>query len=167
LQVALLNEEMNQAIASFRVDSMEKILANELAAMDQEARKLQTNFAHTFLTTPISGIVTIVYKDMGESVQVGEPVLRVENDDVVFAVGQVLHRSLLRVDQSVTVRIRDLFAEGTSLDIPGTIKAVRGHDADNDEWEVVIECRNPVVGVSKVLPIYYQFDRDLSEIVVH
>ena len=167
LQVGLLGEEMNQTIASFRVDFMEKILANELAAMDQEARKLQTNFAHTFLISPISGVVTIVYKDLGESVEAGEPVLRIENDDVIFAVGQVLYRGLLRVDQSVTIHIDDLFADGTPLDVPGTIKAIRGHNADNDEWEIVIECVNPVVGGVKALPIYYQFDRDMSSIVIH
>jgi hypothetical protein len=111
--------------------------------------------------------VTIVYKDLGESVQAGEPVIRLENDDVVFVVGQVLFRGALRVGQSVTVHIDDLFAEGTPLDVPGVIKAVRGHDTDNDEWDIVIECKNPSTGGVKALPIYYQFDRDLSSIVVH
>jgi biotin carboxyl carrier protein len=105
LQASLLGEEMNQTLASFRVPFMEKILANELASMDQEARKIQTNFVHTFLTSPLTGVVTIVYKDLGESVQAGEPVVRIENDDVVFVVGQVLFRDALRVGQSVTVHI--------------------------------------------------------------
>lgn len=44
------------------------------------------------------------------------------------------------------------------------IRSIKGHDADNDEWDVVLECENKAVIGSDPnpikLPLNFHFDRD-------
>ncbi len=42
--------------------------------------------------------------------------------------------------------------------------AIRGHDADNDEWEVVIQIANPQTTGGRLLPLNYAFDRDATQV---
>lgn len=169
-QLDLDEEEFRQFIVSLGAGELDRILENELAILDLQVQKLQLNFAHTFLTSPVNGRVTAVYKDIGENVSVGEAVLRIENDSRLYLVGTLNFRGALRVtepgDQGpVTIKISQLFETGTSVTIRNVrIAAVRGHDRDDDEWEVILECDNPVQSGKKVLPLNYQFDRDTTEI---
>jgi hypothetical protein len=161
LRAELLTQEMNESIFSHRVAAMDKILENELAALDMEVRKLQLAYAHSFLTSPMSGIVAGIYKDVGEAATTAEPVMRVENDTVILAVGLITYRSLVWVGKKADIRTIDLYEEGKEFVFPGKIVAVRGHEADNDVWDIIIECENPVDGTGKrVLPLNYTFDKD-------
>jgi len=167
LQSELAGEKLAQTVASLSAGHMDRIVADERAAMDFEVRRLQVAFAETYLTSPISGVVTALFKDVGEHVEPGEPVIRVENDAVVFLAGRIQFFGLLRIGQDVIVRAHDLYEAGTAEDFPGRVRAVRGHQADDDEWEVLIQCENPVDAQGRrKLPIYYQFDRDTTTIVV-
>ncbi len=167
LQAGLASEKMQQSIAAVSAPHTERIIADENAAMDAEVRRLQVTFAESYLTSPISGIVTAVFKDVGECVQPGEAVMRIENDTVVFLVGRVQYFGMLRIGQDVIVRATDLFEAGAAEDFRGRIRGIRGHEADDDEWEILIECDNPVDAQGRrKLPIYYQFDRDTTKIIV-
>jgi multidrug resistance efflux pump len=142
-------------------------VADDQATTDLEVRRLQITFAETYLTAPFAGTVTAVFKDVGECVQAGEPVIRVENDAVVFLTGRIQYFGVLKIGQDVVVRAADLYESGQSQDFPGKVKGIRGHAADDDEWEVFIECDNPVgAGGRRLLPIYYQFDKDTTTILV-
>lgn len=160
--IELGDERLATEIYNLRLKHMTQIWSNELSRIDLEVRKLQLNFTHTYLTSPIDGIVTAIYKDVGEGVQPGNPVLRVENADVVLLVGIVLHRGPLQVDPTIPVVLEtaDLYEAGKKLRIDGRLVAVRGHDAGSDEWDVVIECDNTL----HKLPLNYHFDRDVTEI---
>ena len=167
LQAGLSSERMQQSIASVSSPHMEKIIADENAAMDFEVRRLQVAYAESYLTSPISGVVTAVFKDVGECVQPGEAVIRVENDTIVFLVGRVQYFGMLRIGQDVIVRASDLYEAGAIEDFRGRIRGIRGHEADDDEWEILIECDNPADAQGRrKLPIYYQFDRDTTKIIV-
>lgn len=167
LQAGLSSEKMQQSIAAVSAPHTERIIADENAAMDAEVRRLQVTFAESYLTSPISGVVTAVFKDVGECVQPGEAVMRIENDAVVFLVGRVQYFGMLRIGQDVIVRAADLFEANVAEDFRGRIRGIRGHEADDDEWEILIECDNPLDGQGRrKLPIYYQFDRDTTKIIV-
>ncbi|WP_428305434.1 hypothetical protein [Lacipirellula sp.] len=167
LQAGFSSEKMQQSIAAVSAPHTERIIADENAAMDAEVRRLQVTFAESYLTSPISGIVTAVFKDVGECVQPGEAVMRIENDAVVFLVGRVQYFGMLRIGLDVIVRAADLFEANVAEDFRGRIRGIRGHEADDDEWEILIECDNPVDGHGRrKLPIYYQFDRNTTKIIV-
>jgi len=166
-QIELQDELLVNETFSFRVPEIEAILDKELEAIDWEVRKTQIRFTQTFLMPPISGVITAIYKDVGEAVQPGEPVMRIENDDKVLIVGIVQHRGLLAVGNNVRIRTGNLYETGTSgtakVEFSGSIVSVRGHDADDDEWDLIIECNNPS---PKRLPINYHFDRETTEFIV-
>lgn len=158
--------ELEEFLFSKGVPAMARIMDIELENLDLEVRKLQLNYAHSFLLSPIAGRVTAVYKDVGEAVSIGEPVVRVENDEKLLLVGTLNYRGALRVTEAgkpgpVTIKTTRLFETNTPLTLENVkIAAIRGHDHDNDEWDVVLECDNPVDGGNRVLPLNYQFDRE-------
>ncbi len=166
-QVDLQDEVLGNSTYALRVLDLLQIWKNELSMLDAEVAKLQLNFAHTFLVSPLPGIVTAVYKNAGESIQAGEPLVRVEDDEVLLLVGSILCRSSVRLDDKVKVVIDNLFENGVPVQIDGgRIVAVRGHDADNDEWEVIIQITNPPNGTRRLLPLNYAFDRDDTKLIL-
>lgn len=164
-QVDLQDELLLHTTYSYRVPDMDKIIDCELEVIDQEVLKNQLRFMQTFLYSPVSGVVTTIYKDLGEAVQPGEPVLRVENDDRVLLVGLVQYRAALQLHQRIELTTNGVFESGDRLRITGEVVSVRGHDADSDVWDVIVEADNSHELVlngrtSQVkLPINYQFDR--------
>lgn len=159
--VALLPELLRQQTTELKLADISTILSSELNAMDLEVRNLQLNFVHTYLAAPLDGIVTGVFKDVGETVEPGEPVIRIENDTTIFVVGRVQHQGPLWVNRQVAIDLKSIFDDGTSLQISGPIVAIRGHENDNDEWEIIFRCQNPTSrSGQKVLPLNYHFDPD-------
>jgi hypothetical protein len=166
-QSEILDEILGNSTYALRVPELAQIWKNELAILNAEVAKLQFNYAHTFLISPMPGIITAVYKNAGESVQAGEPVVRVEDDEMLLLVGSILCRGGVRLDDTVKVLIGNLFENGMPAEIGGgRVVAVRGHDSDNDEWEVIIEIKNPLVGASRLLPLNYNFDRDDTRLIL-
>ena len=173
LTVDLLIEQMERELASHRVPDLERILLKELSALDSEVQKVQTEFSHTFLLPPFPGRITAKFKDVGESVRAGEPVLRVEDDQEVYLVGRFIYSALLKVGDPVVVTVNDLYESGVKEQFSGNVVAVRGHDSDNDEWEALLRCPNPFVsgsarnpGDPRKLPINYAFDRDGTTLTI-
>ncbi len=162
---ALHSELIKQELATHRLPHLERIMENELKAIDLEIRSLQLNFAHTYLTAPFDGVVTALYKDIGESVEAGEPILRLENDTVLLIVGQVQAVGSVRLGAQVTITF-DLDDTGAMKQLPGHIVSVRGHEADNDEWDLIIQADNPADGGGRLVPLNYQFDPDSSVVVI-
>ena len=163
-EVAVNEERLRNKILALKLPHMEHILASELASMDLEIRTLQVNFAHTFLMPPIDGIVTAVYKDVGESVEPGDPVIRIENDSFVMLFGRIQFKKALWPGRKITVNIGRIFETPRDKMLPCKIVSVRGHEADDDEWEVILETKNPKVDGRPLLPINYQLDSDTATI---
>ena len=131
-QTDLQDELLTQSLFAMRVPEMDRLLDAELEAIDLDIAKIQLRYAQTFLFAPIAGRVTAVYKEVGESAQPGEPVVRIESSDEILLVGAIQYRGVLDVDNNVQIVANDVFDDGDSLTLTGTLRSVRGHDA-NDE----------------------------------
>lgn len=159
-------ELIKQELASYRLPHIERIMENELKAIDLEIRSLQLNYAHTFLTSPFDGVVTAIYKDYGESVEAGEPVLRVEDDTNLLLVLQAQVKGAVRVDMPVSLTF-SLVDAGSTVTATGKVVSVRGHEADNDEWDLILSIKNPLdANNNKIIPLNYQFDADSTQLQV-
>lgn len=155
-QLGLQDEMLIHKPLSFQAADMEQIIAKELEVIDWEVRKAQIRFAQTFLTSPLKGVVTAIYKDVGEAVQPGEPVVRIENDDELLVVGIVHYRGLITTANRVRLTLNNLYEKaGQSKTVEGPVVSVRGHDSDDDEWDIIFRCNNS----DHALPLNYQFDR--------
>ena len=167
---AVAKERLQVENAVQRAKTMADAMSAELRAIDAGIRHLQINFAHTYLVSPINGIITAVYKDIGEYVESGEAVCRVENDSVVLFVGTLHSRKPLLVGRKLKLKIGSIFEDperGQCLD--AVIRAVRGHSADNDEWDIIAEAPNPQVDfadkdqppdIRPLFPLNYHLDPD-------
>lgn len=160
IQSVVVQEEARNAINALGVGSIEDSLRRELELVELEVLKNQVKVLNTFLVPTYSGIVTAIYKDVGEHVQAGEPVLRIENDRRLFLYGFVQLRALPATGQTVTIKSK-IFEGTTEKTFTATIVSVRGHNTDDDEWELLLEMDNAGGG----LPMNYGFDALTSTIV--
>ncbi|MDT5354918.1 MAG: hypothetical protein QOJ56_3450 [Mycobacterium sp.] len=137
------------------------IFPNELAAIDRQIKKLQVAYLDTLLISPFDGLVTGVFRNEGDYVSAGQPVIRVENDTTVYLVGTIKYRGLLRVNSHVTVSTTLFDTEGAQTTaIDGTVSAVRGHNSVDEQWDVLIKCSNRTPAGEPILPLNYNFDFD-------
>lgn len=161
-QLNVQDEAFLHETFSFKVPHIEDIMKKELQIINQEIAKAQHRYIQTFLFSPISGLVTAVYKDVGESIQPGEPVIRVENDDELLIVGLIQYRDLITVGQTAQIATTNIYESFKPINIAGKIVSVRGHDSDDDEWDVVIRCNN----TGKQVPLNYNFDRETTKVEI-
>ena len=126
--------------------------------MDLDIKRIQVAYIDTILVSPIDGVVTGVFRNKGDFVCAGQPVVRVENDQEILLVGTIKFRGLVSVGSSVTVTTQ-VFDSPTSLSVSGSVVAVRGHDSEDEQWEVLILCNNRAAG-KPIFPINYNFDFD-------
>jgi len=140
---------------------------NEVSAIDLRIRKLQSDYIDTILTSPIDGTVTGVFRTLGDFVQAGEPVLRVEDDEGVYLVGVIKCRTMVRPGAKIDVTTKLFEAIGaTDTLVHGEIVAVRGHDAVSEQWDILALCENRTAGGAPILPINYHFDFESTSIQV-
>lgn len=142
-------------------------LYNELSAIDMQIKKLQFRYLDTFITPPFDGLVTGVFRDVGDYVAAGQPVLRVENDERIYIVGTVKYRGSLYVGNLMSVSTTLFDSPGVSpMTIEGRIVSVRGHEAIDEQWDIILECGNRTAEGGAVLPINYNFDFEGTTIEV-
>ncbi len=162
IQLEIQDELLRHQLINLKVQNLSQIMNNELQLLELDITKLQNAFLQTLLLSPISGIITAIYKDVGETVSAGEPVIRIENDDELLVVGFIQYRGLLQVHQTATLGTK-IFETNETREITGELVAIRGHDADDDEWDVIIRCPNS----DHTVPINYHFDKDTTELYIH
>lgn len=145
----------------------ETTFANELGAIDRSITKLQSAYVDTFLFSPMDGVVTGVFHGMGDHVQAGEPVLRVESDFFVYLVGIVKYRGMLRIGSLVNVTTTLFEAVGGSpVTMSGKVVSVRGHDSVSEQWDVLVLCENFTPAGDVILPLNYHFDFESTTVEV-
>ena len=165
-QISLIDEQFSQFLAGQHLPALAQVLANELRSLDGDVYRFQIALLNTILLSPIAGTVTGIYKNPGEWVSAGEPVVRVENAAVALLVGTVVCRARIAIGLPVTVGTRLFDAGGTAAtEITGSVVAARGQDVD-DEWELVVQCENLDESGNPVLPLGYEFDYDDTTISV-
>ena len=163
-QVSLLDEQFSQFMFGQNLPVLDRVFANELRAIDLDVKRLQIAYLNMILMSPIDGVVTGVFKNLGDCVRVGEPVVRVENSSEIFLVGTLIFRGLLSIGSKVSVTT-SIFDSPTSVTVSGTVVSVRGHDSKDDEWNVLVRCSNPGAG-GVTLPINYNFDYDDTTVTI-
>lgn len=164
-QISLQSERFSQYMTFQSLPSLEAIFGNELTAIDMDVKRLQVAYLNTILLPPISGVVTGVYKRVGEAVIAGETVLRIEDNSTVHLAGILIHGGILSLGAGVTVQA-NLFSSSTSTSITGNIIAVRGDESGDDRWDVVISCPNTDGDGNPILPLNYNFDFDDTSVTI-
>ncbi|MDT8262661.1 HlyD family secretion protein [Roseomonas sp. DSM 102946] len=138
----------------------------ERAMAAAEVRKIQVTYLDTFLLAPFSGVITGVFRNLGDFVAAGQPVMRLEDDTGVFLVGTIKCRGLISIGNTVKVTTTLFGAPGgVPVEIEGFVSAIRGHDAIDEQWNVLIRCDNVANG-KRILPINYSFDFDATELEI-
>jgi multidrug resistance efflux pump len=166
IQLEIQDELLKHQLINLKVQNLTQIMNNELQLLELDITKLQNAFLQTLLISPISGLITAIYKDVGETVSAGEPVIRVENDEELLIVGFIQYRGSLKLQQEVTLATK-IFETNETKEILGRLVAIRGHDADDDEWDVIIHCSNAEKPEDRIIPINYHFDKDTTELYIH
>lgn len=165
-RAAVRQEIVNAWRMSEMCDNAYITFPNELYATDLGIRRLQTAYIDTFLFSRYSGIVTALYHADGDFVRAGEPVLRVETDDMVYLVGTLKYRGMLRIGTQIKVTTA-LFeiAGAAETTITGKVVAVRSHDSVSEQWEVLILATNRDAG-KPIFPLNYSFEFESTTIEV-
>jgi hypothetical protein len=157
-RISLIDQQFSQFMYAQNLPNLAQVFTNELQSIDSDVIRLQVAYLNTILMSPIAGTVTGIYKQPGDAVKAGEPVVRVENYDTVLLVGSLVYRGPITIGSTVTVQTSLFDASGPSTSVSGSIVAARGRD-DDDRWEVVAKCNN-LSGGKHVFPLGYHFDYD-------
>jgi len=179
-QISLLDEQLSAASATNFVRGSQverdatdgfhqsglprRYLGNDLRAIDLDIKRLQVAYMDTLLVSPIDGVVTGVFRNNGDSVRAAQAVVRIENDAEIYLVGTLKYRGLLRIGQSISLTT-GLFDTESKM-ISGVVAAVRGHDSEDELWDVLVLCSNRDPAGLPVFPINYNFDFDNTSIEV-
>jgi hypothetical protein len=161
-QISLIDQKFKAYMASQNLPNLNQVFTNELSSIDADVCRLQVAYLDTILMSPIAGIVTGVYKNPGDFVKAGEPVIRVEDSSTVLLVAKLVFDG--SVDLGDTVSIQTSLFEWSPFTLVGTIVAVRGQSAD-DIWEVVIQYAQSG-GTDFTLPFGYHFDYDDTTVML-
>jgi hypothetical protein len=164
-QISLLDEQFSQYMFGQNLPMLDRVFVNELRAIDLDVKRLQVAYLNTILMSPIDGSVTGVFKDLGDSVRAGEPVIRVENDVEVLLVGTLIYRGMLSTGSKVSITTL-VFGSPDNISISGAVVSIRGHDSEEDEWDVLVRCKNRDAGGNPLLPINYNFDFDDTTVTI-
>jgi biotin carboxyl carrier protein len=159
-QISLIDQQFAQFMYRQNLPNLKVVFENELSSIDKDVYRLQVAYLNTILMSPISGTVTGIYKNPGDAVKAGEPVIRVENNELIFLVATLIYSGPIATGYTVTVSTT-LFGQQTApTTISGTVVAVRGR-REEGQWEVVVECANFTTDPSiPILPLGYHFDYD-------
>ncbi|MGB8420716.1 hypothetical protein [Paraburkholderia sp.] len=165
-QISLMDQLFAAYMQSLNLTNPVQMFQNELNSIDGDVYRLQIAYLNTILMSPISGVVTGVYKQPGEAVRAGETVIRVENNETVLLVATLVYRGPITLSSNVKVTA-NLFSSASPITLPaGSVVAVRGLQAD-DHWEVIIQCPNHQPGsTDPILPLGYHFDYDNTTVSI-
>jgi hypothetical protein len=176
-QISLLDQKFAQFMYSQNLPNLSHVLNNERNSIDSDVYRLQIAFLNSILLSPISGTVTGIYKNPGDPVKAGEPVIRVENDHTIFLSGTVVYPGPIVIappgvpppaNSSVTVHTNLFGSTPLSPPLAGKVVAVRGQGQE-DHWAVIVQCDNPLdsSGINRILPLGYQFDYDDTSVTIN
>jgi biotin carboxyl carrier protein len=157
-QISLMDEQFAVFMAGQSLPYLQNVFPNELLAMDMDVKRLQVAYLNTILMSPITGVITGVYKNVGDRVLPGETVVRVESTSSVYLVGVLIYRGMISLQANVSIQTT-LFSSSSPVTITGTVVAARGDRSGDDRWEVVFLCPNGTSG-NPTLPLNYYFDYD-------
>ena len=142
-QISLIDQRFAAFMYTQNLPNLGTVFDNELQSIDGDVYQLQVAYLNTILMSPIPGLVTGVYKNPGDAVRAGEPVIRVENYAVILLEASLIFRGPILVGQTTVTVTTSLFGASSqqATTLPGLVVAARGH-GDDDQWHVIIQCDN-------------------------
>ncbi len=159
-QASLIDQQYTQFLAGQSLPNLATAMKNELSAIDLGVNQLQVGYLSTILMSPIAGVVTGVYKNPGDAVTPGEPVVRVEDNSNIFLLATLIYRGPIRIGSTVTITTNLFDAGGAPTTVNGSVVAVRCR-GDDDQWDLVAQAVNPLDGSGNpTFPSGYVFDYD-------
>jgi hypothetical protein len=165
-QISLIDQQYTQFLAGQTLPNLTTVMNNELSSIDLGVHQLQVGLLNTILLSPIAGVVTGVYKNPGDCVRPGEPVVRVEDNTTVFLLATLIHRGSIQIGSTVSLTTNLFDAGGAATTLSGKVVAVRSR-GDDDQWDLVVQCTNPPDGLGNpTFPIGYVFDYDNTTVTV-
>jgi hypothetical protein len=164
-RISLTNQQFEAYMFSQNIPHLEKIFANELASIDNDVFQLQIALLRSFLIPPGDGVVTGVYKEPGEAVSAGEPVVRVENNGHVLVTAKLVHAGPILTGNTATLTTTLAGAGGPATAVSGAVVSARGLDSGT-RWEVVIRADNVQAGGGYILPLDYVFDPEYTDVTI-
>jgi hypothetical protein len=171
-QISLNDQQFNLVMTTQNLLNIPTVLNNELASFDLGVYELQQSFLRSLLMTPFAGVVTGLYKNPGDAVLPGEPVLRVEDNSQLLLVMRLVYSGAIKIATAATaastITIKTSLYDAAALAAPlvGTVVSARG-GGDDDLWDLVVTCPNPLdVHGDPVIPIGYTFDYDNTTVTV-
>jgi biotin carboxyl carrier protein len=164
-QISLIDQQFAQFMAGQNLPNLAQVFQNELNSIDGDIYRLQIGFLNTILMSPFAGTVTGIYKNPGDSVRAGEPVIRVENNQTVHLMAMLVYRGPMVIGSSVSVQTKLFDAAGPAITLTGNVVAAHGQAAD-DHWSAVIQCNNLDSASQPILPSGYRFDFDNTTVSI-
>ena len=170
-QISLIDQQFAQfmrlppLLYGPNLPNLATVFQNELNSIDADVYRLQIAYLNTILMSPIAGTVTGVYKNPGDAVQAGEPVLRVENSSVILLVARLIYPGRISIGSTATVQTPLFEQPGPLTSITGNVVAIRGEGQD-DQWEVIVNCNNLDASANPIFPLGYHFDYDDTTVTI-
>ena len=164
-QVSLADEILSNFVQGQNLEHLLDIFKNELASIDSDVNQLQIAYLNTILLSPINGMVTGVYKNAGEAVSPGEPVMRVENNAEIYFIAKIVCRGSISIGSRLQFKTALFDSQGSPVSLEAPVVAVRGGRED-DQWEVIARRSNLDAAGNIIFPLGYSFDYDNTELKV-
>jgi hypothetical protein len=168
-QISLIDQRFSAFMSEQNIPNLATVFDNELISIDADVYRTQIAYLNTILMSPIAGVVTGVYKNPGDVVRAGEPVVRVENYAVILIEATVVFRGPILVNKSTATVSTALFGSSAGLptSITGVVVAARGHN-DDDTWHLIVECNNMDKSnpPQPIFPLSYRFDVDDTTVTI-
>lgn len=166
--ISLADQQFSAFMDAQKMANISQIFENNLESMDLDVKRLQVAFLNTILLSPINGVVTGLYKNPGDVVRAGEPVMRVEDNSNIYISAKVVYRGPIVIappgvpppaNSNVTIQTSLFDNAPLSQPLTGTVVAARGNGND-DTWDLVVQCYNLDFSQNAILPLGYHFDYD-------
>jgi hypothetical protein len=165
-QISLIDQQFAAFMYEQNFSNLAQVFQNELNSIDADVYRLQIAYLNTILMSPFEGLVTGIYKNPGEAVRAGEPVIRVENYALILLEASLIFPNPIAIGSTVTVTTQ-LYDESSSppTTIPGVVVAARGRSQD-DQWQVIVQCNNLDSNNNPIFPLGYHFDYDDTTVTI-
>lgn len=165
-QISLIDEQFSQFISGQSLPYLQQVFGNELTMIDLNVKRLQVAYLNTILLSPIDGVVTGVFTNLGDCVKAGDMIVRIENNQTVLLEGTLVYRGMVSVGDYLTVGTTLFSDPSQSMTITGNIVAARGHESEDDWWDVAVNCHNIDSSGKPIFPLHYSFDYDDTVVTI-
>lgn len=166
-QISLIDEQFAQFMAGQNLPYLQQVFSNELTMIDLSIKRLQVAYLNTILMSPIGGIVTGIFTNLGNLVKAGSTIVRVEDSQTILIEGTIVYRDMVSLGDQLTVGTRPFGDPSGSSTITGPIVAACGHESEDDQWHITASCYN-INGATgqPIFPLHYNFGYDDTNVAI-